>query len=281
MSNQSKIIDNITAVVCSYNAISNIEKCLESLLRNGITNIILVDANSWDGTREIAEKFNVPIVNDPGMGLALARNIGISLVKTKYTLNWGVDNVLTPQAILKMYEKLSLDGFSGASCMTYLMDTSNYFGWALDRYKKSRYFPGERSVIGTPTLFQTEVLINNPYDIEMRFSDDGDLCGRLSKAGHKFCIADTYVYEVGCENFESILIRWRMYGRSDYETFRKNSSVWSLSRKLKSIMHPLNKELIEPLQASGGLMGGIKILPFLTLITIIRYFSWLKHYFKN
>ena len=47
---------NVTAVVCSWNAIQSIEKCLQSLLDNNVK-VIVVDANSNDGSKEVAIKY--------------------------------------------------------------------------------------------------------------------------------------------------------------------------------------------------------------------------------
>ena len=64
--------------------------------------------------------------------------------------------------------------------MTYLTaDKKEYLSWAMNLYKKARFFPGKRNVIGTPTLFETHLLKDNPYDNKLSDSDDGDLCQRL------------------------------------------------------------------------------------------------------
>ncbi len=234
--NVNKIIKtNITAVVCTLNAEDTIEGCLTSIIGSGIEKIILVDANSSDETRTYASPLVSMILTDPGKGLALARNIGIAKVTTDYVLNCGADNIVNSKAIEMMLLGLQDRNVAGTSAMTRLQNSNkHYFTWAQNLYKSARYYPGARNVIGTPNLFRTKLLIENPYDAAMGFSDDGDLCTRLCEKGYKFLITDAYINEVGCDSFAQILKRWRMYGISDYQTYRKYSKTWRFRRKISS-----------------------------------------------
>lgn len=268
---------DVSAVVCSWNAVNSIQECLHSLRNNNIGEIIVVDADSSDGTREIALRYADILLIDPKEGLAMARNIGISSVKNEFVLNVGVDNIIPHGSIDKMLDYMITNGFAGVSAVTLMNDISkSYFSWAMNHYKQARYYPGERLVIGTPTLFKTQTLIDNKYDHKMSWSDDGDLCLRLSKKGYRFAIAPVIVYELGSENIHSIKTRWDGYGKSDWETYSKYSSEWSLIRKIQSILYPLKNELILPFfRIKFGISFGV--LPFLSLITFLRYSSWIKY----
>jgi glycosyltransferase involved in cell wall biosynthesis len=269
---------DVTAVVCTWNAAQTIEENLVSLVESNVGEIILVDADSEDDTVQIASKYCEKILKDPRVGLAVARNIGIREVKTRYVLNWGADNILPPGALQTMLHTLKDGNYAGVSAMTYVKSPKkNYFSWALNVYKKARYYPGERHVIGTPTLFETSLLKKYPYDPAMSWSDDGDLCDRLGELGHKFSIANCFVYEAGQENLRSILLRWKMYGKSDFETFNKNTANWDLKRKIKSFLYPLNNELVMPLNKIKGL-SKVGILAFLLLIVLARYYGWIYFY---
>lgn len=266
---------NVTAVVCSWNAIQSIEKCLQSLLDNNIK-IIVVDANSNDGSREVAVKYAHKVITDPRKGLGMARNLGIENVTTQYVLNWGADNILPKGQLELMLNCLEKNNFGGVSAQTFIIcDKMNYFSKSLNLYKKTRYFPGQRTVIGTPTLFETKVLQKHKFDNAMTHSDDADLCTRLAEKGFNFAISDAYVYEIGYESISSIKERWERYGKSDFEIYSKYSKNWSLKRKIRSILHPLINEFILPL-SKLAFINIIKILPFLTFITLLRYFFWIK-----
>jgi glycosyltransferase involved in cell wall biosynthesis len=272
---------NVTAVVCSWNAIQSIEKCLQSLLDNNVK-VIVVDANSNDGSKEVAIKYAYKVITDPREGLGAARNLGIENVTTKYVLNWGVDNILPKRQLEVMLDCLEKNNFGGVSAQTFIMSKKmNYLSKSLNLYKKARFYPGEKNVIGTPTLFETSLLKNNRYDNKMTWSDDGDICTRLAKKNYKFAISPAFVYEYGYESFSTIFTRWKNYGRSDWEIFSKYSIDWSLKRRIQSILYPLYNELFIPLN-KASFFDKIKLLPFLIFITLVRYIFWIKFsLFKN
>ncbi len=269
---------DVTAVVCTWNAAQTIEASLISLVESNVESIILVDADSEDDTVQIASKYCEKILKDPRKGLAVARNIGIQEVKTRYVLNWGADNILPLGSLQIMIQTLKNGSYAGVSAMTYIKSPKkNYFSWALNVYKKARYYPGERHVIGTPTLFETALLKKYPYDPAMSHSDDGDLCDRLASMGYRFSIANSFVYEAGYDSVESLVERWKRYGKSDYEIYKKNQSEWTYKRKIKSLLYPLKNELIFPISNTRGLTSILGVVPFLLFIVSIRYFFWIYY----
>lgn len=271
------VSSQVSAVVCTWNAIASIQAVLQSLGENGVKEIIVVDADSDDGTREVATDLADRVITDPRKGLATARNYGIAEATGRWVLNCGADNVMPPGSIAAMVRELERRGWSGVSACTVLDGSGgSYLSWAMGAYKRARYYPGERPVIGTPTIFATDLLQANPYDPIMSWSDDGDLCTRLGAEGHRFGISDVEVLESGTETLGSIFTRWRGYGKSDWETYRKYGPRWSVPRKIWSLLHPLRHELIYPFVTIKG-TDRLRVFPFLALITGIRYWSWLRH----
>ena len=65
---------DVSAVVCTLNSISGIEPCLVSLRSSGVEEIIVVDAGSTDGTREVAGRLADRLLDDPGKGLGQERH---------------------------------------------------------------------------------------------------------------------------------------------------------------------------------------------------------------
>lgn len=76
------------AVVVTYNSQAEIGRCLDSLITAGVTDIVVVDNASADGTvAEARSRPGVRIVNNPwNRGFAAAINQGISLVQQDYVL---------------------------------------------------------------------------------------------------------------------------------------------------------------------------------------------------
>ena len=254
---------------------------MNSLRENNVKEIIVVDANSNDGTKEIATEIADKVLDDPRLGLAVARNIGISECTTYYVINVGADNIMPRGSIQIMLETKLQMNWAAVSATTVMSNPKlNYYSWAMNKYKAARYFPGERAVIGTPTLFVTSLLKRNPFDPKMSHSDDGDLCSRLSEEGHKFGIADVEVFELGSENLSSLKTRWENYGKSDWETYKKFSPSWSIKRKMYSLTYPLRNELILPILRIKGI-AKFGAIPFLMLVTCIRYWSWIQYSLKH
>jgi len=274
---------DVSVVVCAKNAADTIVECLKSIKENNPKEIILVDANSSDGTQELAKPYVTKIVKDPGLGLAVARNYGLREASGKYIFNVGPDNILPPGTIKKCIEYLNENNFVGVSTQTLIKDVpKSYLSYAMNLYKKARFYPGSRSVIGTPHLFITDVLKKHKFDNKMSWSDDSDLCQRLSKLGYNFGIADNFVYEIGTENLKSIKTRWRGYGLSDFEYYNKYSKEWRIKRKIISFLHPLMAEFFGPLQSEKlTIIEKIQIIPLLLLITILRYIYWIKFAIKR
>ena len=61
-----------------------------------------------------------------------------------------------------MLDCLEQNNFAGVSAQTFIKSKKmNYLSKCLNLYKKARYYPGERNVIGTPSLFKTSLLKKN------------------------------------------------------------------------------------------------------------------------
>ena len=192
-------------MVCSKNSENSIEKCLQSLKRNFVKQIILVDGNFTDDTLKIAKKYCTKILFDKGTGLGAARNLGVKNTNCKYILNCGSDNVMTSNSIKKMVAALIKNKATAVSCLTHVCGT-NYLSKAMNMYRKNRYSTGKKSIIGTPALFVGNILRKNNFNIYCTHSDDSELCERLNKKQlGTFYVCNAKVLEIGTSNFESIL----------------------------------------------------------------------------
>ncbi len=267
---------DVSAVVCTMNSISGIEECLKSLKDAGVQEIIVVDANSTDGTREVADRLASIVLTDPGTGLGNARNIGIARSTKALILNMGSDNVMPAGQLDIMIETLIDQNHHGVSAQT-IIQGDNYVSRGLNAWRAGRFPPGPTNVIGTPTLFRGELLRSNPYDPTRVFSDDSELCERwIRDFNASFAISRAYVYEIGKTTWKEVKVRCRMYGQSDHEVFELGrKSGWSVRRKFKSVSHPVREDLLIPVIRFSG-VNQIRALPFLSAFTVLRYAAWVK-----
>ena len=117
--------DGISIVICCYNSEWIIARCLEALERQDLPlgfnwEIILVDNNCADNTVRIAEScmcgsgVEFRIVEERKSGLANARVRGVAEAKYKYIVFCDDDNLLCPNYVQYVYEKLESDSRIGA-----------------------------------------------------------------------------------------------------------------------------------------------------------------------
>jgi len=267
---------DVSAVVCTKNSIAGIEQCLRSLRQEEVGQIIVVDASSTDGTTEVAKELADLVLTDPGAGLGSARNIGIAHSTGNYVLNMGSDNIMPPGQLDLMIRTLTEGGYQGVSAQTYIQG-SGFIADGLNAWREGRFVPGPTAVIGTPTLFQGDLLRLNPYNPEAIFSDDSELCERWQRNfGATFAISPAHVYEIGKISWSELKIRCRMYGISDREIYSRGvQQSWDWPRKCQSMMHPLNVDFFIPVSRLK-LRKAIFATPFLLLFVSLRDGGWIK-----
>ena len=258
------------------NSISGIKKCLISLRDSGVGQIVVVDANSTDGTKQVAEEFADLLLSDAGQGLGNARNIGVAETTGTLILNMGSDNVLPAGELQKMINYLYEGNFQGVSAQTKVTG-ENYVATGLNVWRAGRFPEGERPVIGTPTLFEANLLRSDPYDPSRQHSDDSELCERWTQNHNaRFAISDAVCLELGKSTWSEVKIRAKTYGISDHEIYSHGEEMdWGTTRKLKSIAHPLVADLITPLRHSKPIQA-ISATPFLAFFTGCRYLGWIE-----
>ena len=266
-------LSQVTAVICTRISKDSIRQCLDSIT-TFISNVIVVDGGSTDGTLNIIKDYKVSLLRDSGSGLGEARNLGVSNVKTKYVLNCGADNVLQRDLVQAMIKKIeSNEQLFGVSCLTLVADTG-YLAGACNSIWKTRFNSGLVPMIGTPNLFRREHLVDFGYSNARGWSDDEDICFRMrEELGAKFEILNESCFEVGQASWRRLIYRYFHYGYSDFEIFSSRKKGWTFMRKLKSILHPYRVEFSRPITK---LKTTEKIIYFPVYFSacLIRYSGW-------
>jgi glycosyltransferase involved in cell wall biosynthesis len=271
-------VKSIGAVVCTLNSEQSIGACLSSLINCGIGQIVIVDGGSTDSTLKIVKSFAVDILKDPGLGLGLARNIGIQALTTEFVLVLGSDNIISEPTLDSMMSKLG-EGFLGVSCRTRVKEPG-YIARCSDLMWRAKIQPGKKMHIGTPQLFSRKVLSTNPFSLENSFSDDTELCHRLTRLyGGVFFTVPEFCEEIGKATYSEFRNRYRIYGLSDWELYKQNKNTWSRGRKIKSLLHPLRTEFMTYV-AGMNMFQAIFSFPLILGATFFRYRSWLSKSWK-
>lgn len=119
----------VTVVVPSFNVASYIGQCLDSILNQTLSEIevIVVDANSTDGTREIINEYlskdsRVMLVDDIKKSTGYAKNIAIDMANAPYYAIVESDDYIELDMLEKLYKKAEETGvdFVKANFSTFL-----------------------------------------------------------------------------------------------------------------------------------------------------------------
>lgn len=108
----------VSIIVAAYNEEKNIEKCIESLIKQTYNNIeiIVINDGSEDGTKELVEKIcekddRILLLTQQNQGVSVARNLGIKVCKGEWVMFADADDEYDINAIklcLKVVENTGL-----------------------------------------------------------------------------------------------------------------------------------------------------------------------------
>lgn len=268
----------VSIIICTLNAEKNISQAIRSARLLNPLEIIVVDGNSKDNTVKIAKRHKVKVVYDNGSGLGNARNIGLGEAKGIYVLYMGPDNIFKDDIdLIDIINEMDHYGYVGIGFRSTMQNF--HFLEGFDKYlcdgmahrwiKKIKSGPSK--VIGTPFMFKRDILSNLTFNSKSKYSDDTDLCERIYKKNMRVGYSrKILVYDVWQGRKESVINRFKMYGKSDGEFYKAHKKNWSIFRKIKSILHPLNEfKIIET-------VDDFKYLPFVIYIVLKRYMGWLN-----
>ena len=111
----------VTVTLVTYNSGRYIKRCLESVLaqKGPRIEIIVIDNNSTDGTRDILEHYEDRcriVYNSGNIGFAAAQNQAIELSRGSWILTLNPDVLLMPYFIQALLEAGRLDNRIGTVC---------------------------------------------------------------------------------------------------------------------------------------------------------------------
>ena len=171
--------NDLTVVIVTFKSEDKIHSCLNSIPGN-ISTIIVENSNNKNFKKEIEDKYsNVRcILSGANKGYAVANNLGLKNVQTKYAL------VLNPDAVL---EKNAINNF-------FLIVKKNIDFWLLgpssyqqiDNLSDKKDFQEVNNLKGFAIFLNTEKFENYYFDENFfLYFEEIDLCTRVKKKGGK------------------------------------------------------------------------------------------------
>jgi glycosyltransferase involved in cell wall biosynthesis len=169
----------LSVVIITFNEERNIERCLESV-RDIADEIVVVDSNSTDKTRDICEKYNVNFIEHDFEGYIRQKNYAITRAAFPHQLSLDADEALSDELkneIIKTKNNWQFDGYQMNRLTNYCGKWIRHCGWypdtklrlydsrkgnwqGIDPHDKFEMFPG--STIG---FLQGDILHYSFYTI--------------------------------------------------------------------------------------------------------------------
>ena len=202
----------VSVVITTKNEEKNIANCLKSILQQSYSSdkieIIVVDNNSTDKTKEIARKYTGKVYN-LGPERSTQRNFGAKQAKGEYYLYLDADMTLSPNVISECVDK-----FENSNLVAlYIPEivTGNTFWSKVRRFERSFY---NATVIDAVRIFRLKGFITvGGFSENMIAAEDWDLTKRLRKLGG-FDIIKSLLYHNESElQLASYLQKKRFYSK--------------------------------------------------------------------
>lgn len=179
----------VSVVIPAYNEERYIRRCLESFGRQEVLpdEIIIVDNNCTDKTREICKEFPVKVISERQQGMIFARNSGFNSAKYKIIARTDADAILPKDWIKKIKQNFSANNIDalGGAVFFYDLPLSLKFFWEVfvfivGRILKDNVLIGPNMAITKNTWkkVRNKVCLN-----ETRVHEDTDLTIHIKKNG--------------------------------------------------------------------------------------------------
>ncbi|MBI0584320.1 MAG: glycosyltransferase family 2 protein [Methanomassiliicoccus sp.] len=238
----------VTVIVCTYNRIQWLSKCLRSLEEQDPhpDEIMVVDGPSNDGTREMLEllesKGDIVLVKQPKLdGISSARNLGLAMAKSDIVCYIDDDAIAQPgwlRSILEMYSEEDVGGGGGPvmNMIGELTMGKNAVAPNGEWFDESR---GEctdglaQVMVGCNMSFRRDALAGiGGFDPYFKYhQDETDACLGVLHAGYRILYHEgAVVWHEWCEgSYRKDRIKWYlrlryMWGRNNSYLVRKHFS---------------------------------------------------------
>jgi glycosyltransferase involved in cell wall biosynthesis len=266
----TEVTPTVSVVVLTRNVEHLLKQCLESIAKTNPLETIIVDGMSTDRTIKIANEMGAIVVSDEGKGFSYARQLGLETAKGSHVFYVGADNLLEPDTINQLMEELQRREYAGIQPQVQVMldEDSTYWDKCWNDYLEVTHSPGKKKVIGTPTLFDRELVLKIGYDSAISATDDTDVCQRLGDIGHSVGVGEAITYEHQRLTYRDFYRRWRWYGVGDARfifKYRRRPRI-----ALRHFLHPARTYMLG-LAFGSILRGKPSVMPFYVMCGLFRY----------
>lgn len=217
----------ISVIVCVKNEEKRIKDCLDSIISNSPDEIILVDGESKDKTKEIASKYDkVKIIVSKNSNLTRDRQIGINEASNDLIAMIDADHRLRNDDLNSLCADMKKYNFDIVQSGLLSYENDSFWGKAEEEsWMITQNIPGKRNMLGTaPALYKKKVFDLVKFDDSITSTiDDTDFSYRLSKFKEiSFGVGETKIHQYHFGSFFIYLKKFIWYGKGDGEFCFKN-----------------------------------------------------------
>lgn len=270
------LLDDLTVVVCTLNEESNISDCLGFIKESNPKRILVVDADSSDGTKDIVNSIDgVELFISPKRGICFQRNYALSLVETKYIAFIDADDRMSSECLNTLMSEVfeyDLDAIMGIS-RSY--ENITYWQKAMDfSLNDSKMVPGPTNMIGQPSIFKMDTVKDLGYDPLLPTNEDTELSRKLEMINAKMRIGSGINYRIHDRTYREVKKKVAVYGRGDAHFVFKFPDRYKNMRHHLLINYPIKKSF------HAIKKGGFIYIPFFIMMGLGRYFN-MRHFLRG
>lgn len=123
----------VSLIIPTLNEIDSIGRVLDSIPREFVDEILIVDGHSTDGTQEVVKKMGYPVILQEGKGFGRGVATGIKYATGDVLIFLTADGSQNPQHIPRLLQKL-LEGYDMVLASRYLPDGGSEDDTRLTRF---------------------------------------------------------------------------------------------------------------------------------------------------
>jgi radical SAM protein with 4Fe4S-binding SPASM domain len=223
----------ISVIVTTMNNSGELfRKCLTSIKNQTYPHIelIVVDNNSSDNTKEIAREYTNKIFNY-GDERSSQRNFGIRMAKGEYFFYLDSDQELLPNSVEEVFQKIQ------GNDAVFVADNGigTTFWSKAHGFEKAIHF-GDTEVMSPRFFKRSKFLEIGGFDENLIVSEDLELCMRMKKAGFKFGYSNIKINHYEGGGLREVFQKSKYYGKSAVAFLKK---AGARGFKIYLIYHPL------------------------------------------
>jgi len=230
----------VSVIIPTKNSSKTLEACLKSIKEQSYKNIeiIVVDNNSSDNTKEIAKKYTCKVFNQ-GPERSAQRNFGVKQASGEYSLIHDSDiyfNINSIKECVELFETEECDAII-------LPEKSIGVGfWAKVKAFERSFYTGN-DLIEAPRFFRNTVYKNiGGYNEDLTGAEDWDLGIRLREKNYKILRASIFLeHDEGYVDLFGSSKKKKYYAKDFFEKYAKIHPNEFKKQMNFFVRFPLNK----------------------------------------